>query len=260
MALGLQLGYHSPPSGVSRTPIIESDLSPSGPSIPIRGGQIGKGSDAEGVRPGGESMREYELNFIIQPEISEEGSAAILARLDAELESGSERLCCDDLGKRKLAYEIQKFQKGHYYLLSFLDAGPVVPHLERLLRLEESVLRFLTVKVSDNVVDVEARKAEAAEREAELKRRAVERAEREAEEARAREEAEEEQRQAAAQRSAEAAEQAEAESDGEEAAEASAESAPAETSEGSTTSETEAPAATENTEASADASIEEDKS
>ena len=51
-------------------------------------------------------MREYELNIIVQPEISEEGSVAILGRLDAALESSSIRLCCDDLGKRKLAYEI----------------------------------------------------------------------------------------------------------------------------------------------------------
>jgi small subunit ribosomal protein S6 len=136
-------------------------------------------------------MREYEINIIVQPEISEEGSAAILGRLDEALESTSIRLCCDDLGKRKLAYEINHFQKGHYYLLSFLDDGQAVPSLERMLRLDESVLRYLTVKVSDHVVDVEARKSEAAEREAELKRRAQERAEREAEEARSRAEAEE---------------------------------------------------------------------
>ena len=122
-------------------------------------------------------MREYEINIIVQPEISEEGSAAILGRLDEALESTSIRLCCDDLGKRKLAYEINRFQKGHYYLLSFLDDGQAVPSLERMLRLDESVLRFLTVKVSDHVADVEARKSEAAEREAELKRRAQERAE-----------------------------------------------------------------------------------
>lgn len=155
-------------------------------------------------------MREYELNVIVQPEISEEGSAAILGRLDTALESSSVRLCCDDLGKRKLAYEINRFQKGHYYLLSFLDDGQAVPELERMLRLDESVLRFLTVKVSDHVADVEARKAEAAEREAELRRRAEERAEREAEEARARAEAEE-QRLAAEQSQAEAQEEAPAE-------------------------------------------------
>ena len=141
-------------------------------------------------------MREYELNFIVQPEISEEGSKVILDRLDGILTAqNAVRLLCDDLGKRKLAYEIRKFQKGHYYILSFLDDGSAVPELERALRLDESVLRFLTVRVADLVTDVEGRKAEAKEREIELRRRAAEKAAREAEEAKARAEAE--QRQAA---------------------------------------------------------------
>jgi small subunit ribosomal protein S6 len=136
-------------------------------------------------------VREYELNFIIQPEISEEGSKVILDRLDAILAaSNGERLLCDDLGKRKLSYEIRKFQKGHYYVLSFLDDGTTVPDLERALRLDESVLRYLTVKVSDVVTDVEGRKAEAKEREIELHRRAAEKSAREAEEAKARADAE----------------------------------------------------------------------
>ena len=136
-------------------------------------------------------MREYELNFIVQPEISEEGSKVILDRLDGILAAkNAERLLCDDLGKRKLAYEIRKFQKGHYYILSFLDDGAAVPELERALRLDESVLRFLTVRVADQVTDVEGRKAEAKEREIELRRRAAEKAAREAEEAKARAESE----------------------------------------------------------------------
>jgi small subunit ribosomal protein S6 len=100
----------------------------------------------------------------------------------------------DDVGKRKLAYEIQKFQKGHYLTLTYLDDGRAVKEIERLLRLEESVLRFLTVQVSAEVVDIEARKTEAAEQEKLRKQRAAERAAREAEEERAREAADREAR------------------------------------------------------------------
>jgi len=136
-------------------------------------------------------MREYETTFIIQPEISEEGSKAILEKLDSMIErSGDVRLCLEDHGKRKLAYEIRKFHKGHYYTLSYLGEGRSVPEIERALRLEESVLRFLTIQAQEAVLDVEARKAAAAEFEADQARRAAERAAREAEEARAREEAE----------------------------------------------------------------------
>ena len=136
-------------------------------------------------------MREYETMFVVQPEISEEGSSTLLGKLDGELEKhGSVRLLVEDWGKRKLAYEIDKFQKGHYRILRYLDDGKAVPDLERQLRLEESVLRFLTVLVDEEVQDIEARKVRAAEEEEEQAKRAAERAEREAEEARQREEAE----------------------------------------------------------------------
>lgn len=143
-------------------------------------------------------MREYETTFIVQPEISDEARGAFCTRLDTLLErEGAVRLGLDDVGKRKLAYEIRKFQKGHYYTLGYLDVGKVVKELERVLRLEESVLRFLTVQVADDVVDIEARKVEAAEQERVRKQRAAERAARDAEEERIRAEADREARSAA---------------------------------------------------------------
>jgi len=140
-------------------------------------------------------LREYETTFIVQPEISDEGREALNQKLDAALEKqGSIRLMMDDVGKRKLAYEIKKFQKGHYATLTYLDDGRAVKEIERLLRLEESVLRFLTVQVADEVIDIESRKTEAAEQEKLRKQRAAERAARDAEEERARETADREAR------------------------------------------------------------------
>ena len=136
-------------------------------------------------------MREYETTVVVQPEISEEGTQSLLQKMDGVLEkSGSTRLMCTDLGKRKLAYEVRKFQKGHYYVLSFLDDGKVVSELERNLRIEESVLRFMTVKVEDEVADLEARVEAARIAEADQEKRAAEKAAREAEEAKARAEVE----------------------------------------------------------------------
>ena len=182
-------------------------------------------------------MREYETTFIVQPEISDEGSQAILAKLDGILETGgATRLMCEDHGKRKLAYEVRKFHKGHYYTLQFLDEGQVVPEVERVLRLEESVLRFLTILENEDVEDVEARKASATEAEDEQTKRATERAQREAEEAASRRETEEAERLAAATAAAEAAEAAEIAAT---AAAAAAAAAPAEAE----VAEGEAPAA-----------------
>jgi small subunit ribosomal protein S6 len=129
-------------------------------------------------------VREYEATLIIQPEISDEGVGALQERLDGILEGlGATRLIYDDLGKRRLAYEIQNFQKGRYVMLRFLDDGSNITGLERALGLEDSIIRFLTVQVSDAVEDVAARQAEAAEEERLRAEKAAERATREAEEA-----------------------------------------------------------------------------
>ena len=133
-------------------------------------------------------MREYETTFIVQPEISDDGAKELLGRVDGILErSGAIRLLHDDQGKRRLAYDIQKFQKGRYVTTYYLSEGAAVGPVERALRLEESVLRFLTVMANPAVVDIEARKAKALEDERAHAERARERALREAEEERARE-------------------------------------------------------------------------
>jgi len=137
-------------------------------------------------------MREYETTVIIQPEISDEAVETFTKRLDEIIERGGGiRLMFDDQGRRRMAYEIENFQKGRYLMVHFLDEGSLIPTLERTLRLDDSVIRFLTVQVEEEVEDVEARKAEAAEDARIREQRAAERAAREAA-ARAEREAEEE--------------------------------------------------------------------
>ena len=150
-------------------------------------------------------MRDYEFTFVIQPEITEEGIGAICQRFEDVLARGdAEKLYYEDWGRRRLAYEVRRFQKGHYLILHFLSDGKVVSELERVARMDDAILRFLTVLVDDDVDDVEKRKAEGATLEQEREKRAAEKAAREAEEAAAREaeaaaKAEEEAKAAAAQ-------------------------------------------------------------
>jgi small subunit ribosomal protein S6 len=156
-------------------------------------------------------LREYETTFIIQPEITEEGIEAICTRVEGILDKhGATKLFYDDMGRRRLAYEIRKFQKGQYLTLFYLDEGKAVAELERSLRLDDSVLRYLTVLANDNVADIEARKAEAVELERIRAEKAAEKAAREAEEeaARAAEEATRAEQAAAAAASAAASEAA----------------------------------------------------
>ena len=129
-------------------------------------------------------MREYEFTFVVQPEISDEGVQAISQRFEGILAGhASEKLFYEDWGRRRLAYEVRNFQKGHYQVLHFLSDGKVVPELERSARLDDSILRFLTVLANEEVDDIEARRAEAVVFEEERKKRAAEKAVRDAEEA-----------------------------------------------------------------------------
>jgi small subunit ribosomal protein S6 len=129
-------------------------------------------------------LREYEFTFVVHPEISDEGVQAISQRFEGILsQHKSEKLFYEDWGRRRLAYEIRNFQKGHYQVLHFLSDGKVVPELERSARLDDSILRFLTVLANEAVVDVEARRSEGVAFEEERKKRAAEKAVRDAEEA-----------------------------------------------------------------------------
>lgn len=133
-------------------------------------------------------MRDYEFTFVIQPEITDEGIQAICQRFEDVLaKGGAEKLYYEDWGRRRLAYEVRRFQKGHYLILHFLSDGKVVSELERVARMDDAILRFLTVLVDDEVDDVEKRKTEGASLEQERVKRAAEKAAREAEEAAARE-------------------------------------------------------------------------
>jgi small subunit ribosomal protein S6 len=129
-------------------------------------------------------VREYETTIIVQPEISDEGIVGLQERIDGVLDSaGAVRLIYDDLGKRRLAYEIQDFQKGRYLMLRFFDTGSGITGIERSFRLENSIIRYLTVQVDDAVEDAAERKAAAVEEERVRIEKAAERAAREAEEA-----------------------------------------------------------------------------
>jgi len=90
----------------------------------------------------------YETLVVGAPTLTEEESAAIIGSLEGTIAEGKgELIRTEPWGKKRLAYRVQKFDEGYYTLL-FYEAEPTVVHeLERRIRLNESLLRFLTVKV-----------------------------------------------------------------------------------------------------------------
>ena len=121
-------------------------------------------------------MREYEFVYVIQPDATPEREAEIHQRIDQVVTDHSGRLLLrDDWGKRRLAYEIKKFQKGHYFQVNFLGLGKEIAEIERLMRIDADVLRYLTVQANDDVRDIETRVVEAKKEAEEQARRRAER-------------------------------------------------------------------------------------
>ena len=90
----------------------------------------------------------YETTFITRAELSDDNLKALHERLIGIVGAYKGQLVLnEDWGKRKLAYPIQKEQRGHYTYLAYTGTGDIVHEIERNLRLHDHVLRFLTVNL-----------------------------------------------------------------------------------------------------------------
>lgn len=95
-------------------------------------------------------MRTYELMFIVQPNLDEEGLAALVERVQQAITSnGGEIVKVEDMGRRRLAYPINHHSEGHYILIHTGLERPAMIELERTLKLSEDVLRFLLVRLEE---------------------------------------------------------------------------------------------------------------
>ena len=106
-------------------------------------------------------LHEYELTLIVRADLDDATIEAIVDKTEAVVtDEKGHILIRDDWGKRKLAYPIQKQLKGHYFLITLLSDARHIDELERKIRIEDKIVRFLTVRVGDSV-DVETRLEEA---------------------------------------------------------------------------------------------------
>ena len=93
----------------------------------------------------------YETLFVIKPTLTEEEIAAEIAKIkDILTKEGAELLATNNMGMRKLAYPVEKNDRGYYTVLFYKGEGTVINELERNLKISEEVIKFLTVKYSKN--------------------------------------------------------------------------------------------------------------
>ncbi len=94
------------------------------------------------------ALRPYEILVIVDPRPTDEEVAELLTQLGEHAKSlGIEVDKVDNWGKRRLAYDIRKQREGTYAVYEAKAEPSMVKELERQLRLNENVLRFLSTRV-----------------------------------------------------------------------------------------------------------------
>ncbi len=97
-------------------------------------------------------MRIYETGTILRPDLPEEQVNELISRIEGEVEKGGGKVTeVNQWGVRKLAYNIDRHSRGNYTFFKYAAPPMLVKDVEYLLRVTEGVVRFLTVKMEEEV-------------------------------------------------------------------------------------------------------------
>jgi small subunit ribosomal protein S6 len=101
--------------------------------------------------------RNYEMMYVLRPDLSDDRLNETVHKYRSFLtERGATELDIQVRGRRRLAYEIARFQEGIYVQMNYKADGQQVAPLERAMRLSEEVLRYLTIRLKDDNAPVAA--------------------------------------------------------------------------------------------------------
>lgn len=96
-------------------------------------------------------MNEYENVIIIKPDLSKEETSKVILKIENNIRNFAEITKKDDLGIKKLAYEIRKNNEGHYLVYQFQVEEKMrefaIREIERFYRITDEVIKFLIVKL-----------------------------------------------------------------------------------------------------------------
>ena len=99
-------------------------------------------------------MRHYETTYILRPNLGEDQFKEIIDRTnDIVTGDGGSIVDIDIWGIKKLAYEIKKETQGYYVYMNYAAPGSTIKELERIFRIDDRLLRYLTIKLADAIDD-----------------------------------------------------------------------------------------------------------
>lgn len=94
--------------------------------------------------------RVYEVMYIVNPDAAADDVTKLNENLQGVIEGqGGSIVKLDNMGKRKMAYEINRKTEGHYVLFEIEGSGKEIAELERRMRVNDQIMRFITVRVDE---------------------------------------------------------------------------------------------------------------
>ena len=105
-------------------------------------------------------MQNYEIMFILNPNATEEEIDKINAQLEGIITAGGGKVGkIEKMGKRRLAYLVNKFKEGSYVLFVTTADGAIIREIERRLRVMDLVIKYLTVRMDEDMKRLDKIKA-----------------------------------------------------------------------------------------------------
>ena len=109
-------------------------------------------------------MRVYEITFILKPDLTEEVVDHFVAQMETVVTStGGTVRSVEKWGRRRLAYEVRRNREGYYVLFTVECEPPTVREFERILKVSDPAIKFLTVRIDQELKRLEKVRAEAGE-------------------------------------------------------------------------------------------------
>jgi small subunit ribosomal protein S6 len=109
-------------------------------------------------------QHEYETIYVARPDLDEAETKRITEKIEGVITKGGGSIFVnEDWGKRKMAYLIRKHTQGHYIYLNYAGSAELPSEVERNLGIEDNLLRYLTVRLAENI-DLEKHRVDAIER------------------------------------------------------------------------------------------------
>jgi small subunit ribosomal protein S6 len=96
-----------------------------------------------------EIMNKYESVIIINPSLEEQGMKDVITKFTDLISKDGKVENVEEVGRKKLAYEIKKNTEGYYVVITFEANPEFITELERIYRITDDIMKFITIRKED---------------------------------------------------------------------------------------------------------------